>query len=35
MAVVGYEKDGEGNGAFLLGPWDDRVEETRSYTTKR
>jgi len=35
VAVVGYEKDDEGNGSFLLGPWDDSVEETRSYTAKR
>ena len=35
MAVVGYEKDDQGNGSFLLGPWDDSVEETRSYTAKR
>ncbi len=35
LAVVGYERDAEGNGSFLLGPWDDAKEETRSYDARR
>jgi len=35
LAVVGYERDTEGDGRFLLGPWDDAKEQTRSYDAKR
>jgi predicted GNAT superfamily acetyltransferase len=35
LAVVGYERDGEGNGSFLLAPWNDEKEQTRSYEAKR
>jgi predicted GNAT superfamily acetyltransferase len=35
LAVVGYERDGEGNGSFLLVPWNDAKEQTRSYNAKR
>lgn len=35
LAVVDYERDAEGNGQFLLGPWDDSREQTRSYAAKR
>jgi predicted GNAT superfamily acetyltransferase len=35
LAVVGYERDPEGNGSFLLGPWDDATEETRGYDARR
>ena len=35
LAVVGYQRDGEGNGNFLLGPWDYAAEGTRSYDAKR
>jgi predicted GNAT superfamily acetyltransferase len=35
LAVVGYERDAEGNGSFLLAPWDDEKEQTRSYDARR
>jgi predicted GNAT superfamily acetyltransferase len=35
MAVVGYERDETGDGSFLLGPWDDAAEQTRSFDAKR
>jgi len=35
LAVVGYERDVEGNGSFLLAPWNDEKEETRSYDARR
>lgn len=35
LAVVGYDKDLEGNGSFLLGPWDNALEQTRSYDAQR
>lgn len=35
LAVVGYERDAAGSGSFLLGPWDDKIEQTRSYDAKR
>jgi predicted GNAT superfamily acetyltransferase len=31
LAVVGYERDAEGNGSFLLGPW----KESSEHVTKR
>lgn len=35
LAVVGYERDGEGNGSFVLAPWSDELEQTRSYDARR
>lgn len=32
LVAIGYERDAEGNGSFLLGPWDDKKEETRPST---
>jgi predicted GNAT superfamily acetyltransferase len=35
LAVVGYERDSDGNGEFQLTPWNDEKEHTRSYDAKR
>ena len=29
LAAIGYERDAEGNGTYLLGGWDDKTESDR------
>ena len=35
LAVVGYERDAEGNGSFLLGPWNDAEQGAWSSITNK